>query len=67
MDFGLVIALPDAAQTRTGTPTLQVWKIFAMRVFKTKKAGPSGLALLVHNFWEVKGWPALYSMLHSPT
>jgi hypothetical protein len=53
MDFGLIIALPDANQTRMGILTLQVWEIFAMRVFTTKKARPSGLALLFHNLWEV--------------
>jgi len=53
MDFGLIIALPDANQSRMGILTLQVWEIFAMRVFTIKKASPSGLALLFHNLWEV--------------
>jgi hypothetical protein len=58
MDFGLIIALPDANQTRMGILTLQVCEIIAMRVFTkrvftTKKARPSGLALLAHNLWEV--------------
>ena len=43
MDFGLIIALPDANQTRMGILTLQVWEIFAMRVFTTKKQDPQAL------------------------
>ena len=48
MDFGLIIALPDANQTRMGILTLQVWEIFAMRVFNRVGVGITPAVLPHH-------------------